>query len=206
GKTAGTLYIVATPIGNLEDITLRAIRILKEVDFIAAEDTRHTRKLLAHLQISTKLIAYYREQERNRSEKLLDLLKEGKNIALVSDAGTPCISDPGALVVSLAHEEGICVSPIPGPSALTTALSCAGLTGEQPILFCGFPPGKKKARQSAPQEEMDMDSLICWYRDHSTLSLKDCSHKLSQDLGLSRAQVYKRALELWSDDNEKALL
>ena len=142
----GTLYIVPTPIGNLEDITLRCLRILKEVDLIAAEDTRHTRKLLNHFDINTPLISYYREKEVERSEEILLRLQEGQNIALVSDAGTPCISDPGAIVVNLVHEKGLTVVPLPGPSALTTALSASGITSSG-FLFLGFLPSKKGQRR-----------------------------------------------------------
>ncbi len=145
-KTTGTLYIVPTPIGNLEDITLRGLRILKEVDLIAAEDTRHTKRLLNHFSIETPLISYYREKEIERSEELLHRLQEGQNIALVTDAGTPGISDPGAVIVKLLHEHGMTVVPLPGPSALTTALSASGMTSTS-FLFVGFLPSKKGQRQ-----------------------------------------------------------
>jgi 16S rRNA (cytidine1402-2'-O)-methyltransferase len=142
----GTLFIVPTPIGNLEDITIRSLRTLKEVDLIAAEDTRHTKRLLNHFEIDTPLISYYREKEVERSKELLRRLKQGQNIALVSDAGTPCISDPGAVVVKLLHENGLTVVPLPGPSALTTALSGSGLTSSG-FLFLGFLPSKKGQRR-----------------------------------------------------------
>jgi len=144
--TVGTLYVVATPIGNLEDITLRALRILKEVDLIAAEDTRHTRHLLNHYEINTPLISYYREKEVQRSEELVQKLLSGETIALVSDAGTPGISDPGAVLVKKAREAGVTVVPLPGPSALTAALSAAGIT-DGSFLFLGFPPARKGQRQ-----------------------------------------------------------
>jgi 16S rRNA (cytidine1402-2'-O)-methyltransferase len=142
----GTLYIVATPIGNLEDITFRAVRILKEVDLIAAEDTRHTMKLLNHFGIQTQLISYYREKERERASELVDRLQSGVNIALVSDAGTPGISDPGAILVNKAREASITVVPIPGPSALTTAISGAGFDCSS-FLFLGFLPAKSSQRR-----------------------------------------------------------
>ena len=145
-QNEGTLYIVPTPIGNLEDITLRSLRILKEVDLIAAEDTRHTKRLLNHFDINTPLISYYREKEVERSKEILRRLREGQNIALVSDAGTPCISDPGAIVVKLLHENGLNVVPLPGPSALTTALSSSGITSSG-FLFLGFLPSKKGQRR-----------------------------------------------------------
>lgn len=152
-KTSGTLYVVATPIGNLEDITLRALKILKEVDLIAAEDTRHTKKLLNHFGINTPLISYYREKEQERGRELLEKLRSGLNIALVSDAGTPAISDPGAVVVELCHQEEIAVSPIPGPSALTAALSCSGFSDGR-FFFIGFSPAKKNQRRKL------LDSLV----------------------------------------------
>jgi 16S rRNA (cytidine1402-2'-O)-methyltransferase len=147
-RKTGTLYIVPTPIGNLEDITLRALRTLKEVDLIAAEDTRHTKKLLNHFGISTPLISYYREKEAERSEELLLRLAEGKDIALVSDAGTPAISDPGAVIVQRAHLNGLKVVPLPGPSALTTAISGSGFR-DSGFLFLGFLPSKKGQRVKA---------------------------------------------------------
>lgn len=142
----GTLYIVATPIGNLEDISLRARRILAEVSLIACEDTRHTRKLLSHLQLSTPLTSYYREKEQAKAEVLLEKLAAGQDIALVSDAGTPGLSDPGAVLVRQARDAGIRVVPIPGPSALAVAISVAGLA-ENSFFFGGFPPPKKAARR-----------------------------------------------------------
>jgi 16S rRNA (cytidine1402-2'-O)-methyltransferase len=145
-QKSGTLYIVPTPIGNLEDITLRSLRILKEVDLIAAEDTRHTKRLLNHFGIHTPLISYYREKEVERSEEILHRLQEGQSIALVSDAGTPCISDPGAILVKLIHENGLTVVPLPGASALTTALSASGITATS-FLFVGFLPSKKGQRR-----------------------------------------------------------
>lgn len=142
----GTLYVVATPIGNLEDITLRAIRILRGVDLIAAEDTRHTKKLLNHLGIATPLISYYREKEQERGAQLIEKLQAGAAIALVSDAGTPAVSDPGAVLVRLAHEALIPVVPIPGASALTAAISCSGFT-DAGFLFLGFAPTKAGQRR-----------------------------------------------------------
>lgn len=142
----GTLYIVPTPIGNLEDITLRSLRTLRKVDLIAAEDTRHTKRLLNHFGISTPLISYYREKELERSEELLRRLREGQNIALVTDAGTPGISDPGAVIVKLLHQNGLPVVPLPGPSALTTALSGSGMSSTS-FLFLGFLPSKKGQRR-----------------------------------------------------------
>jgi 16S rRNA (cytidine1402-2'-O)-methyltransferase len=142
----GSLYIVATPIGNLEDITQRALRVLGEVDLIAAEDTRHTRKLLTHFGITTDLVSYYREKESQRSSELVIKMVAGADIALVSDAGTPAISDPGSILVREARKKGLKIIPIPGPSALSAAISCAGLTPGS-FLFIGFPPAKGGQRR-----------------------------------------------------------
>ncbi|MBW2658009.1 MAG: 16S rRNA (cytidine(1402)-2'-O)-methyltransferase [Deltaproteobacteria bacterium] len=168
-QAEGILYIVPTPIGNLEDITLRAVRILKEVDLIAAEDTRHTKKLLNHLGIRTPLLSYYREKEAQRGAEIIDMLKSGKNIALVSDAGTPAISDPGSVLVGLAHDNGINVTPLPGASALTTALSAAGLdyTG---FLFIGFLPSKKGQRSKILNSLIHSDYPVAIYESPRRIS------------------------------------
>ena len=158
----GTLYIVATPIGNLEDITLRALRTLKEVDLIAAEDTRHSQKLLNHFGIHTRLISYYREKETERAHELVLRLQAGESVALISDAGTPGISDPGAILVRLAREAAITVVPIPGPSALTTALSSAGLA-EGTFLFLGFLPSQKGQRQKLLLSLADSEHPLVLY-------------------------------------------
>lgn len=158
----GTLYIVPTPIGNLEDITLRAIRILKEVDLIAAEDTRHTKNLLNHLGITTKLISYYREKEAQRGAQILNMLIEGKNIALVSDAGTPAISDPGSVLVRLAHEHRIPIVPLPGPSALITAISASGFE-QTGFLFPGFAPSKKGQRRKLLKSLKECEYPLAFY-------------------------------------------
>ncbi len=158
----GTLYIVPTPIGNLEDITLRGLRVLKEVDLIAAEDTRHTRRLLNHFAINTPLISYYREKEAERSEEILHHLQKGQDIALVSDAGTPCISDPGAVVVKLVQKNGLPVVPLPGASALTTALSGSGVTSSG-FLFVGFLPAKKGQRRKMLSSLANSEYPIVFY-------------------------------------------
>lgn len=142
----GKLYIVATPIGNLEDITLRAIKVLQQVDIIAAEDTRHTLKLLNHLNISKPLISYYKQIENTKSDKLIEILLEGKDIAIVSDAGTPGISDPGEIIIKKAIENNIKVIPIPGACAMINALISSGISTKQ-FVFIGFLPvnnGEKK--------------------------------------------------------------
>ncbi|MEJ2745142.1 MAG: 16S rRNA (cytidine(1402)-2'-O)-methyltransferase [bacterium] len=153
--TPGTLYLVATPIGNLEDITLRALRILKEVDLIACEDTRRTQLLLRTYDVRSKLISYYGAKEKEKSRELLKRLKEGKNVALVSDAGMPGISDPGALIVKRAVEEDIVIVPIPGPSAGVAALAASGLEASR-FVFEGFLPKKgieRKKRLAALAQE-----------------------------------------------------
>lgn len=139
---AGTLYIVSTPIGNLEDISLRALRILKEVQVIAAEDTRHTRKLLNHFQIETPATAYHEHNKLLRLDYLLEKLEQGENIALVSDAGTPCISDPGWELVRACLERGLPVDAIPGPASPLVALVLSGFPLAE-FTYCGFPPRKK---------------------------------------------------------------
>ena len=144
---SGTLYIVATPIGNLEDISLRALRILSEVFMCAAEDTRKTKILFNHHQIKTKLTSYHRFSERKKLNYLISLLKEGSDLALVSDAGTPLISDPGLLLVKEAISLGIKISPLPGPSSVTAALSVSGFNSDN-FIFVGFPPRKKNERLS----------------------------------------------------------
>jgi 16S rRNA (cytidine1402-2'-O)-methyltransferase len=144
---AKSLYIVATPIGNLQDITFRAIEVLKSVDVIAAEDTRHSRALLQHFGIQTPLISLHDHNERDESASILQRIKSGQSVALISDAGTPLISDPGYYLVKLAHEQDIKVVPIPGASALITALSASGLPSDR-FMFEGFLSAKASARRT----------------------------------------------------------
>ena len=158
----GTLFIVATPIGNLEDITQRALRVLREADLIACEDTRHTRKLLSRFDISTATISYHEHNEDARAEELCALLSAGKSIALVSDAGTPLINDPGFRIVNAAIEHGISVVPIPGPAALTTALSASGLATDQ-FLFAGFLPARAGARRAKLSELRAVRATLVFY-------------------------------------------
>jgi 16S rRNA (cytidine1402-2'-O)-methyltransferase len=171
----GTLYVVATPIGNLEDITLRAVRILGQVDLIAAEDTRHTRKLLSHLSISKPLVSYYKDRESSRSEKIIAELLSGRNVALVSDAGTPAISDPGAILVSHCHEKSIPVIAVPGPSALTAALSVAGVT-QSSFTFLGFLPAKKSQRLKTLTTHVQDDAAVVFFESPRRVSntLAEC--------------------------------
>jgi 16S rRNA (cytidine1402-2'-O)-methyltransferase len=145
---SGTLFVVATPIGNLEDLSPRARQTLADVDLIAAEDTRHTGRLLSHFGVETRLLALHDHNEADRAETVVRELVAGRSVALVSDAGTPLISDPGYRLVKAAHEAGINVSPIPGPSAMIAALSVAGLATDR-FCFEGFLPAKKKGRRDA---------------------------------------------------------
>lgn len=158
----GVLYVIATPIGNLEDITLRAIRILKEVDLIAAEDTRHSLKLLNHLEISKPLVSYHRHNEDVKTELLIKELKEGKSIALISDAGTPGISDPGEQVIKRCIEESINIVPVPGACAMVNALVCSGLDTKE-FTFLGFLPLNKKNRKEKLDEIKKSDKTLILY-------------------------------------------
>ena len=141
----GMLFIVATPIGNLDDITFRAFEVLKNVDFVLAEDTRHSKKLLSHLDISKPIRAFHEHNEREKTKAIISEIYSGKSIALISDAGTPLISDPGYFLVAQAKKEGLKVVPIPGPTALITALSASGLASDS-FTFLGFLPSKQTAR------------------------------------------------------------
>lgn len=158
----GTLYIVATPIGNLEDITLRALRILKEVDLIAAEDTRQTLKLLNHFEISKPLISYHRHNEDTKSNILIEKLKDGQNIALVSDAGTPGICDPGEDIIKKCIEEKLLIIPIPGPCAMINALIGSGINTKE-FCFLGFLPLNKKSRKEKLEEIKNTNKTIILY-------------------------------------------
>ncbi len=167
---SGILYIVATPIGNLDDITLRAIKTLEEADIIAAEDTRHTLKLLNHLGISKPLISYYKQNEKVKTEILMEKLIMGKNIALVSDAGTPVISDPGEEVVKVAIKNNIEVVPIPGPCALITALIASGMSAKE-FSFIGFLPVNKKEKDEILKEvSEDTKTLIFYEAPHKLIA------------------------------------
>lgn len=159
---SGTLYVVATPIGNLEDITLRALRILREADLIACEDTRQTRKLLDRHGIAKPLVSYHEHNELARAAELLAELQAGRNIALVSDAGTPLIADPGYRLVAQARSAGIAVTPIPGPSAIISALSASGLPTDS-FYFGGFLPAKKSQRRKTLEELKDYAATLIFY-------------------------------------------
>ncbi|HHT48430.1 MAG TPA: 16S rRNA (cytidine(1402)-2'-O)-methyltransferase [Firmicutes bacterium] len=176
---AGCLYLVTTPIGNLEDLTARAVRVLREVDLIAAEDTRQTRKLLSHLSIHQRVVSYYREKEQERAEMLLDHLRSGRQVALVSDAGTPGLSDPGAVVVAKAVAAGIRVVPVPGVSACLAALVASGLSTTR-FVFEGFLPRKPKERESR---------LAALAREERTIVLYEAPHRLTKTLSALAAAL-----------------
>ena len=165
----GKLHIVSTPIGNLEDITLRALRILKEVNLIACEDTRVTKKLIFHYQIQKPLTSYHEHNEKEKAEELVELLESGKNIALVSDAGTPGVSDPGYRLVKLASEKGIEVIPIPGPSAAIAALSVSGLSTSS-FAFSGFLPRLDKKRKEFLEEIRERTQTLIFYESPHRVS------------------------------------
>ena len=180
-EVQGELYIVATPIGNLEDITLRAIKILKQIDLVAAEDTRHTLKLLNHLEISKPLISYHRHNEEVKSDILIEELKKGKKIALVSDAGTPGICDPGEEIIKRCIENDINVIPIPGACAMINALICSGIDTKE-FTFLGFLPLNKKNRKLKLEEIKNMNKTIILYEaPHKLLkTLQDLKEILKQ--------------------------
>ena len=206
-KNIGTLYIVATPIGNLEDITLRAIRILKEVDLIAAEDTRHTLKLLNHLEISKPLISYHRHNEEERKENLIDKLKEGKNIAIVSDAGTPGICDPGEVIIKECIEEGINIVPIPGACAMINALIASGISTKE-FTFIGFLPLNKKSRKQKLEEIKNSDKTIILYEAPHKLNttLKELSNILTNDRQVVLAREITKIHEEYIRGNIEEIL
>lgn len=184
----GKLYLVATPIGNLEDITLRAINILKEVDIIAAEDTRHTLKLLNHLNITKPLISYYKQTENIKSEILVDKLLEGKNIALVSDAGTPAISDPGEEIVKEAIKNSINIIPIPGACAAINALICSGISSKE-FLFIGFLPTNKKEKIEKLKEIKEINkSIILYEAPHKLIKTLNDIKEILGDINISLAR------------------
>ena len=188
---SGTLFVVATPIGNREDLTPRARRILGDVDLIAAEDTRHTGRLLSHFGINTRQIALHDHNEEVAVHKLISALKAGKSVALVSDAGTPLISDPGYRVVCAARAEEIPVSPVPGASAVTAALSVAGLATDR-FCFEGFLPNKRVARINRLRKLCDEPRTIVFYE--SVHRIKDTIKDLNEVLGAGRNAFIGREL------------
>jgi 16S rRNA (cytidine1402-2'-O)-methyltransferase len=179
---AGTLFVVATPIGNLEDISARALRVLREVALIAAEDTRHTGHLLQRFGLTTPTTSLHEHNERGKAESLIGRLQAGEHVALVSDAGTPTVSDPGQLLIRRAHEAGIRVEPIPGPSALVAALSASGLRSDA-FLFLGFPPSSGAERDAWFDRVRTAVGLI------PTLVFYEAPHRIAQTLNELRRHL-----------------
>ena len=199
---AGSVYIVSTPIGNLEDITQRALRVLAEVDLIACEDTRHTRKLLSHYGINTRTISYHEHNERERAAELLARLQAGTSVAIVSDAGTPGINDPGFRIVRLAIENDVRVIPLPGPSALIAALVSAGLPTDE-FFFGGFLPAKTNARRSRLAELRAVPATLVFYEAPHRIAatLQDAHEILGQ-----RQAVVARELTKMHEEFARGLL
>lgn len=192
----GTLYVVATPIGNLQDITLRALETLKSVDVIAAEDTRHSATLLGHFGIQNKLTALHEHNERVAGEKLIAQIQAGQSVALISDAGTPAISDPGALLVNLAHEAGIKVVPVPGANAAIAALSASGLLMPR-FLFIGFLPAKSGHRKQVLETLNDVPVTLVFYEaPHRVLeSVTDFAATLGGERNVTFARELTKTFE-----------
>jgi 16S rRNA (cytidine1402-2'-O)-methyltransferase len=178
---AGTLYLVSTPIGNLEDITHRAVRLLGEVDVIACEDTRHTKKLLNHYGINTRTVSYHEHNERERAIELLERLKRGSDVAIVTDAGTPAISDPGFRLARIAIDSGVRVVPVPGASALITALVASGMPTDE-FFFGGFLPARSGARRTRLSELRSMPATLIFYEGPHRIAatLKDAREVLGE--------------------------
>lgn len=178
---SGILYLVATPIGNLDDITLRAIKTLKEVDFIAAEDTRHTLKLLNHLNISKPLISYYKQNEKIKSDIIIKRILNGESAAIVSDAGTPAISDPGGEIVKIAIENNIKIVPIPGACALINALICSGISSRE-FCFIGFLSAIKKEKKEKLEElKLETRTLIFYEAPHKLINTLEMMQEILGD-------------------------
>jgi 16S rRNA (cytidine1402-2'-O)-methyltransferase len=193
----GMLYLIATPIGNLEDITHRAVRVLGKVDLVACEDTRHTRKLLNHYGINTKTISYHEHNERERAAELLARLQDGANIAIVSDAGTPAVSDPGFRLVRLAAESGVRVVPIPGPTALISALVASGLPTDE-FFFGGFLPPRSNARRARLAEFRSVNATLIFYETPHRIAatLKDAREILGEREAVVARELTKLHEEL----------
>ena len=208
----GILYVVATPIGNLEDVTLRALRILREVTLIAAEDTRRTAKLLQHYSISTPTTSLHEHNEHVRTPELVRRLAAGESVALVSDAGTPGVSDPGARLVAAAHAAGIQVQPIPGASALIALVSASGFQGDG-FVFAGFPPNRSNRRKAWLRKLADEPRPIVLYEAPHRIvaTLADIAEELGarrvavgRELTKIHEQLAIRPIKHWIDDPPKA--
>lgn len=202
----GKLYLVATPIGNLEDITLRALRVLKEVDLIAAEDTRHTLGLLNHFEISKPLISYYKQNEKTKSEILINKLLEGQNVAVVSDAGTPGISDPGEEIVKVAIENGIEIVPIPGACAFVNALIASGLSSRE-FAFIGFLSAVKKDKKEKLEEiKYETRTLILYEAPHKLKATLESIYEILGDRKIVLARELTKIHEEFIRDNVSNIL
>lgn len=187
----GVLYVVATPIGNLGDISARALKVLAEVNLIAAEDTRHSRTLLVHFGIDTKMLALHEHNEYQAMERVIGHLKSGEAVALISDAGTPLISDPGFALVRECHHQGITVSPIPGPSAAIAALSASGMASDS-FVFQGFPSRNKGARRSEFEGLSHESRTMLFYE--SSHRVRVCLQDMAEIFGADRPAVLAREL------------
>lgn len=203
----GNLYIVATPIGNLADISQRALAVLRDVDLIAAEDTRHSARLLQHYHISTKTLALHDHNERDRAPDLIKRMSQGKSIALISDAGTPLISDPGFHLVRQARESGTRVIPVPGASAMVAALSAAGLPSDR-FVFEGFLPAKSTARQKRLEAMADETRTAIFYEaPHRLLdTLTDMANVYGNERHIVMARELTKTFETIKGDSAAALL
>lgn len=190
------LYIVATPIGNLEDITYRAVRILGEVDLIAAEDTRHSLKLLNHFNISKPLTSYFDHNQQFKGERILNALRQGKSVALISDAGTPCISDPGYQLVRDAVAEGIPVTPIPGSCAAIAALSASGLPSDS-FTFAGFPPSRQGRRRAFLENLAGLPGSVLLYE--APHRLEECLRDMVHALGDRQIVVARELTKIYEE-------
>jgi 16S rRNA (cytidine1402-2'-O)-methyltransferase len=191
----GILYVVATPIGNLDDISKRGIDTLSEVDIIAAEDTRRSGLFLSRLGIKKPLISYYKEKENARAELIVEKLKKGLNVALISDAGTPCVSDPGAVLVRRAREEGILIFPIPGACAATAAFSVGGLSGG--YAFLGFLPSKKRDKATLMSEFKSLPLPLIFYS--APHDVKDDLEFLHGALGARRVYIMREMTKIYEE-------
>ena len=205
-----TLYLVATPIGNLEDITYRAVRVLSEVDCIACEDTRHSLKLLNHLTIKKPLISYHKFSEQKKSIQLLEKLDEGKNIALISDAGMPCISDPGAVICKLARQAGHNVTVIPGANAVTSAVALIGI--DKGFCFLGFIPEKNKLKKEMLENVKNLSVPVAFYSSPYDINsnIKDIYNIMGnrevfavKELTKMHEKIYEGNLENFEIENPK---
>ena len=191
-----TLYIVATPIGNLEDMTFRAVRILGEVDLIAAEDTRRSLKLLNHLGISKPLTSYFDHNKEFKGERILDVLRQGKSVALISDAGTPCISDPGRHLVRDAVAEGITVIPVPGACAAIAAFSASGLPYDT-FAFVGFPPTRQTKRREFLTDAMRLSGVLALYE--APHRLENCLRDILDIMGDRQIVVARELTKIYEE-------